>query len=30
MVAHISESEDHTNVEYNHKKAACAWLSEVI
>lgn len=26
IVAHISESEDHTNVEYNHKEEAYAWL----
>jgi len=27
IVAHIAESEDHTNVEHNNKKAAYAWLS---
>lgn len=27
IVAHISESEDHTNVEHNHRHAAYAWLS---
>src|SRR5579859_3209895 len=26
IVAYISESEDHTNVEHNHKRAAYAWL----
>ncbi len=26
VVAHISESEDHTNVEHNNREAACAWL----
>ena len=27
IVASISESEDHSNVEHNHKRAAYTWLS---
>jgi pimeloyl-ACP methyl ester carboxylesterase len=27
IVAHIFESEDHTNIEHNHRAAAYAWLS---
>jgi pimeloyl-ACP methyl ester carboxylesterase len=27
LIAHISESEDHSNVEHNHKAEAYAWLS---
>jgi len=30
IAAHIAESEDHTDVEHNHKKAAYAWLSQLI
>jgi pimeloyl-ACP methyl ester carboxylesterase len=29
IVAHIAESEDHTNVEYNNREAAYAWLSQI-
>lgn len=29
MVAHISEVEDHTNVEHNHKPEAYSWLGEL-
>ncbi len=30
IVAHISDSEDHTNVEHNNRDAAYRWLSELI